>query len=173
MKTWQQILINSLWIGNIAGATTAVTAAACGYAENGNASEPLNAISHILYGEEASSLAVGSVKYTGTGLALNNAAQVSWALLYEALFGKAAAQGEVPQALAGGVVVAGIAYVTDYHLVPKRFTPGFEKCLSPRSLFIIYGVLALSLGLSGLWRGREGGQGLGSAPNVPTLNPNP
>ncbi len=47
-------------------------------------------------------------------------------------------------------MVAGIAYVTDYRLVPRRLTPGYEKRVSGRSLFVIYGVLALSLGAGAL-----------------------
>jgi hypothetical protein len=43
-----------------------------------------------------------------------------------------------------------VAYVVDYHVVPKRLTPGIESRLSCRSLLLVYVVLALSLGLGGL-----------------------
>jgi hypothetical protein len=41
-------------------------------------------------------------------------------------------------------VTAG-AYLTDYYLVPKRFTPGFEKRLSGKSLAAIFVALAAGL----------------------------
>jgi hypothetical protein len=44
-----------------------------------------------------------------------------------------------------GAVVSGLAYITDYYIVPKRLTPGFEKRLTPRSMVKMYTVLAISL----------------------------
>jgi hypothetical protein len=41
-------------------------------------------------------------------------------------------------------VTAG-AYVVDYHLVPKRLTPGFEERLSPGALALVYAALGVSL----------------------------
>jgi hypothetical protein len=46
--------------------------------------------------------------------------------------------------LDAAAVTAG-AYITDYYLVPKRFTPGFEKRVSGKSLFAIYVALAVGL----------------------------
>ncbi|CAI07401.1 hypothetical protein ebA2309 [Aromatoleum aromaticum EbN1] len=51
---------------------------------------------------------------------------------------------------ARGAAVAAGAYVTDYYLVPKRFTPGYEKRLSGQSLALIYGALALGLAAGAL-----------------------
>lgn len=113
---------------------------------------PLNAISHIAWGKAATARNDVSWKYTASGLALNLAATTSWATLYEFIFGRAADKGDVAKALVGGAVVSGLAYVTDYHIVPARLTPGFEKRLSGRSLFGIYTVLALGLALGSLWR---------------------
>jgi hypothetical protein len=38
-----------------------------------------------------------------------------------------------------------LAYLTDYYLVPRRFTPGFELSLSRRSFPWIYGALAVGM----------------------------
>jgi len=54
------------------------------------------------------------------------------------------------KAIAGGAIVSALAYVTDYHLVPKRLTPGFEKRLSNKSLFGIFATLALSLAVGSM-----------------------
>jgi hypothetical protein len=75
-----------------------------------------------------------------------------WASIYERHFGAAANRGRIGKAIAGSGAVAAAAYVTDYHVVPKRFTPGWETRPSPRSLVRVYGILALALPLRGLLR---------------------
>jgi len=62
--------------------------------------------------------------------------------------------GDIVGSLLSGAAVSAMAYVADYYLVPKRFTPGFEKRLSNRSLFAIYSTLALSLAAGHLMRRR-------------------
>jgi hypothetical protein len=54
------------------------------------------------------------------------------------------------RAVTAGVATSALAYVVDYHVVPDRFTPGFEKRLPDRSLGLIYTVLALGLAASEL-----------------------
>ena len=75
------------------------------------------------------------------------AAVTSWAALHECLFGEALDRGDVMGSLLGGISVSALAYVVDYYVVPDRFTPGFEKRLPSRALFVVYAALALSLGL--------------------------
>src|SRR5688572_15037046 len=154
MRSWSQFVADSLITGSLAAVATTVTAAACGRAENKNALAPINAISHIAWGDKAANQEQASWKYTATGLGLNTAAVGSWAVLYEALFGKAANRGEVGTSLVGGALVSAFAYFVDYYVVPKRLTPGFEMRLSGKSLFAIYATLAASLGLGGLLRRR-------------------
>jgi len=146
---------DALISGTIAGIATTLAAAACGTAERSGAVAPLNAVSHMAWGNRAARQKAVSLKYTGTGFVLNHAAAVLWATLYERWFGRAAESGDVKKALMGGAVVAGLAYLTDYHLAPERFTPGFEKRLSGRSLAAIFGALALSLPLRGLLQGTK------------------
>jgi hypothetical protein len=153
-KSWPKILRDAIYSGAVSSAATAATAAVCGQIEKRNAVAPINAISHIAWGEESFEQSAPSLKYTVTGLALNDSAHYSWAVLFEALFGEKAEQGNVPHALMGGAVVSAIAYLTDYHVVPKRFTPGFEAHLSSRSLLVVYIVLALSLAAGGLTKRR-------------------
>ncbi len=153
-RSWPEIMKDSVYVGALSGAASALVAAACGKVENHNAVAPINDISHIAWGDDAFNHAEPSLKYTLTGLALNDSAHFSWALLFEKFFGEAAEQGKVPQALLGGALVSGIAYLTDYHLVPPRLTPGFEKHLSSRALLLIYVVLALSLAVGGLTKRR-------------------
>jgi hypothetical protein len=142
-------LCASLLKGQVAGLATTGAVALCGQIEDGDAVSPVNAISHIAYGDEAYQERELSLKYTGTAIALNQSAIVSWALLHELFFGQARREGRVRTSLLGGGLVALIAYLVDYHAVPDRLKPGFERHLMPRSLFVIYLVLALALGLSG------------------------
>ena len=145
MKPLRDIIIGGLATGKLASAATSTTSAICGQMELGKPFAPLNAVSHIVHGEEAAFQDEASLKYTGTGAMLNDAACVSWAALHEQFFGSAAEKGKWPVVIAGGAAISAMAYVTDYYLVPKRMTPGFEKRLSQRSLFYIYASLALAL----------------------------
>ncbi|MGZ8242108.1 hypothetical protein [Methylomagnum sp.] len=153
MPTTHYESLDALISGTVAGLATALAETLCGQAERSKAAAPLNAVSHIAWGERAARREDLSLKYTGTGFLLNHAACVLWAGVYEHWFGQAAESGQVGKALAGGAAVAGLAYLTDYHVVPERLTPGFEKRLSGRSMAAVFGALALSLPLRGLIKG--------------------
>jgi hypothetical protein len=56
----------------------------------------------------------------------------------------------------GGAAIAGLAYITDYFVVPRRLTPGFEKRLSAPSMLGVYAVLAATLPLASLVQQRDG-----------------
>ena len=143
-------LRDSFWKSQIAGAATTGAVALCGQVEDGDAVSPVNAISHIVFGDKAYDERGLSLKYTGTAIALNQSAIFAWALLHQALFGRAQKRGDLKTSLLGGVWVSLVAYLVDYHLVPNRLKPGFEHHLMPRSLVFIYAVLALTLGAVGV-----------------------
>jgi hypothetical protein len=130
-------------------ATTAAVSL-CGQLEDGNSVAPLNAISHILWGDSAARQEHASAQHTLAGIALNTMATAGWGAVYEILFGGTARRGNLAGAMLGGAAVAGLAYVTDYYVVPERLTPGFEKRLSPRSMLAVYATLALTLPLASL-----------------------
>ncbi|MGV9012023.1 MAG: hypothetical protein ACOH13_05460 [Flavobacteriales bacterium] len=146
MGTWKNDTIRT---GAVAATATTAVAAVLGHLENGSAVAPINAVSHILWGDEATTEAVDA-RHTLAGMVLNAASVTAWAGLHEALLPRH--RPSMPRALASGMVTAAVAYVTDYHVVPKRFTPGFEKELSPKSLFGIYATLALALAVGSLCR---------------------
>jgi len=152
MKSWKSALRDGMVSGSAASLATTLAVGVCGLREIGNAVAPINAVSHIAWGESAAQADEFSAKHTLAGLAINAAACYSWAVLYEEFFGEPADGGDMKIAMLGGAAVAGAAYVIDYHIVPKRLTPGFEKRLGCKSLIAIYSVLALSLGLSSLAR---------------------
>jgi hypothetical protein len=154
-KSWRQTLGDAAVSGTISGAATAAAAAACGARDSGSAVAAINAVSHILWGSEASNVRVADAKHTASGLVLNEGAGILWAAVYERLFGNAAERGDVAKAFGGAGAVAALAYVVDYHVVPKRLTPGWEERVSGRSLALIYAALALSLPLRGLFQSRR------------------
>ena len=152
-------LSNTLEASVPASAATTAVVSLCGQAESGNPIAPLNAISHILWGDEAAAQDDASINYTAVGVALNTAAVASWAGIYEATFGPRARRGDATAGLVGGAVIAAAAYVTDDYIVPRRFTPGFEKRLSPASMLAVYTTLALSLPVASIVDGMQTGNG--------------
>lgn len=154
-EDWSHALRNATQSGAIAAGTVSAAVAWAGARDSGSAVAPVNATSHIVWGESAGAVESVDAKHTLLGMALNAGACVFWATFYEKWFGRAAERGDVGTAMLGGAVVATAAYVTDYHVVPKRLTPGWEARISPRSLAAAYVVLALSLPLRGLLRSRR------------------
>jgi len=146
-------IVKTLCTGATAGIATTLAVAASGERDQGEAIAPINAISHIVWGDEAATHDEISFKYTATGLALNAAAVMSWAAMHEFFFGKVSRES-LACAFAGGAVISSVAYVTDYHVVPPRLMPGFEKRVAPRSMLPIYASLAIGLGL-GSWLQRR------------------
>lgn len=130
--------------GAAATALTTATILCLGKERDASAWAPMNAVSHIAYGDEAALHTELSTAYTGLGTALNTAAMFSWAAVYAGVM-KALPKRDLPSAIAAGAAVSAAAYVVDYYVVPKRLTPGFEKRLDGRSLFWIYSSLAAGL----------------------------
>lgn len=135
-----RILINS-------AATSFATTAAVALLSKRDTGRPaaaVNAISHIVWGDEAAKHDDADLKHTAVGAWLNAGAMLSWAVIGELL--------PRPRSLLGaarnGVLLSGLAYVTDYYVVPRRLNPGFEQRLSKQSLFGTYVVLAGSYALS-------------------------
>lgn len=137
--------------GTIACAATLAVVSALGARRHGPVA-PINAISHVLWGDDAAQAARSDVRHTVPAVAINEGASIFWAALYERVFGRLAENGRIGCALLGGAGVAALAYLVDYHLVPRRLTPGWEYHLDGRSLAAAYGVLALSLPVRGLIR---------------------
>ena len=109
--------------------------------ETGHPGAAFNATSHIVWGERAANVDRLDLKHTLLGGLLNAGAMLSWASVHRLL----PRANTVRAKLAKGAFVSALAYVTDYYVVPKRLTPGFEKRLSGSALAVIYASLAGSV----------------------------
>ena len=142
--------------GTLAAAAVTLAASFAARRATGSAAAALNATSHFLWGERAARQDDYSLKYTATGFAANYGASVFWALFYELLAqGRRRSRG---RALRDGALVSAAAYVVDYHVVPKRLTPGFELRIPPGSLALVYAALALGLSARDLLPSRSAGR---------------
>src|SRR4051812_15755649 len=105
MKGFTELTRDVLATGTVAAAGTTVAVAACGQWENGDPIGPLDAVSHILWGEEAFAANEFDVKHTLAGVGLNAAAVMSWAVIHELLVGDEADRGNIIPCLIGGLAV--------------------------------------------------------------------
>ena len=151
----QRILARALVSGTLATAAVTVVASIASRRTTGRYPSAINATSHALWGDGAADHDDYSWKYTGTGIATNFVASVFWASFYEMLAARAK-QSSVIQGALRASAVAGAAYLTDYHLVSKRLTPGFELRLPAISLVPIYAALAAGLCVRDLLRQSAG-----------------
>jgi len=143
-------LSDALVSGTLAGIASAATATLAGHAAGQAPAAALNAVSHVLWGDRAGRQDALSGRYTLTGFVINQAASLFWATGYAALR-RRAPRGPAG-ALASAAAIAALAYLVDYHLVPRRLTPGYELRLQGPQLALIYGAIALSLPLHDLLR---------------------
>ena len=137
----RQILI----ISAVSSLAVTATAVVCGRVEGQSGWRPINAISHIAWGRKAAQKNLLTARYTGMGLLLNGVACGFWAWLYRHCRHSMQSPDSFLLSVGSGVAISALAYVTDYYVVPRRFTPGFELTLSYRSLPWLYGALAVGL----------------------------
>ena len=139
-------LTNTLLTAGFATAATTLAAVALG-ARRKRPAKIINATSHIAWGDrDARRAHRPDLKHTLTGFALNAAAMGAWAATQRVLFGKPATDS-LTRAAAVGAATSALAWLTDYKVVPKRFTPGFELHLDAKEMTLMYGVLAGALAL--------------------------
>jgi len=131
--------------GCLSGVTVAAAAAWRAHAEGQSGWKAINGISHILWGPQAAVQRRFTAKFTGSGLVLNAVACGFWGWLYGVIDQFTPAPHSYSQSAGRGIAVAALAYVTDYYVIPRRFTPGFELSLSRRSFPWLYGALAVGL----------------------------
>ncbi|MEI7578110.1 MAG: hypothetical protein WCK51_14565 [Armatimonadota bacterium] len=114
---------------------------------------PIQAISHIVFGERTYQNEKRNLLFLAVGFGLNGFAMIGWSGIAELCFRAfGTAPGNLPTAFVVAIGVTVMAYFVDFHVVPKRLTPGFEHILSTKSLLSVYTLLAVSLLLGSLGR---------------------
>src|SRR5690606_33818330 len=81
-------------------------------------------------------------RHTALGYAIHHASSVFCAT------GFGAGNEAVPpprKPIARSAAMATLAYVVDYHVVPRRLSPGFEHRIGPRGMLATYASFALGL----------------------------
>ena len=126
-------------------AASGATAALASRLLNGHAARPMNAIAHIYDGGHPPAHDGNGGRNTLLGAAIHTAASVWWAAFYELAL---ALQRPQRRWRTAGALSA-LAYVVDYHVVNKRFRPGFENYLPPGAMLAVYAALAAGYALSG------------------------
>lgn len=132
--------------GAVSGLLMSTVIAGASRVATGRSASGLNVISHMLWGRRVSRKAQWTLRHTGTGLVLNQLACLFWAGCYEAMLGDRRRFRPSRQAI-DAITISAVAYLVDYHLVPERFTPGFELKFSRRWFPVLYAGLAGSLWL--------------------------
>lgn len=135
-------LRNVLVTAAISTAVTSALALLVSKLQTGHAAAGLNATSHIAWGKSATRVNRPDLEHTVVGAVLNAGAMAAWAAVHEML-----PRARSPlAAVAKGALVSAGAYLTDYYVVPKRLTPGFEHRFSSLGMLAMYAALAGALG---------------------------
>ena len=136
----------ALVTGTIAALSSSLALILCGKGERGRGLATHNGPSQWIYGTRAGYRRSLTLRHTGTGTLIHLVSSWWWACVqYEAFPPRAVAKSYVRQAGEAGLI-ATAAYVVDYHFVPERLQPGFDKHVSTVSLAAIY--VAFGIGLA-------------------------
>ncbi|WP_250515441.1 hypothetical protein [Caballeronia sp. INDeC2] len=144
-----EAIIRAIGSGSVAGLASAAVASAGAMHKGRGPYAAINAVTHCLW-RDASWRERPSAKYTGLGAAIHMGSAVFWGVLFEALRERRYRRSGASGIASAAATTALVAYVVDYHVVPKRFTPGFEAHLSKRSLGMTYIALGAGFALGAL-----------------------
>jgi len=149
--TFTQLITRSITRGLKTGlalaATTNATIMLASDKENGSPWAAINAIAHIVDGDEKVQPIAYSQRESALGIVINGTAMAAWGVLYEGALLVTKTRSSPFTATLAAIA----AYVIDFKVVPKQYTPGIEKQLSQKSVLLSYLVLAATFSLSGRW----------------------
>lgn len=108
----------------------------------GSAASGTNAASQWIWYPQARFTHGPSWRHTATGYLIHHASSVFWACVYHATKPECATPAGRWACAAG---IAALAYYVDYHVVPRRLSPGFEHKIGRVGLWAVYGAFAVGL----------------------------
>ena len=142
-----QIVLRGLKTGLALAATTNAAIMLASDKENGSPWAALNSVAHIVDGDDKEQPMDYSQRESLLGVAVNGTAMSAWGVLYEGALAVTHTKSSPLTAILATVT----AYVIDYKIVPKRYTPGIENRLSQTSVLLAYAGMAVTFALSPLW----------------------
>ena len=142
----RSILSRALVSAALSSLTTLAVASALSRLSGRSAAEPMNAVGRHMAGRHASRHAGFALQSTLPGVLINLGGCLFWAGLMERWVGEHPLAG-ARDALGRGAIAASLAYLVDYHGIPRRLRPGYERKLSTAQLLLVYSSLAFSLPL--------------------------
>jgi hypothetical protein len=144
-----RLLLSAATTGTVANLAVTGTLGLLAQLEGQDPLQPINATSHWLYGPQVGRIKRVDLKHTAVGYVTNHAAAVFWAVPFTWWLARHPHRSSAEIA-AGAATTAAVAAAVDYGLVPHRLTPGWEHAISPRSVAIAFGALALGLAAGAL-----------------------
>ena len=151
--SFQAMFANVLTITAWTTVFTSIAVTVAAILEGKPAYAPMHSISHILFGEKVLLATKPDPTYIAVGFFTNLSAMVGWAIVAEIGFQVLKLSSkDIALSCLLAVAVTVLAYFVDYHLVPKRFTPGIEDVLSKSAIYAVYVFLAIGFAIGGLQR---------------------
>lgn len=145
MSTLAVLLHRALASGSVASLLSYAVVAWAARRDCGSAFAGINAPSHWLWGDRALRTRRPSVRHTAIGLVIHHLSSLFWASFFEsAMRGR---ERSVASAALPAAGIATLAYVVDFQAVPERLTPGFQRNMQPRHLYVVYAAFAVGLAL--------------------------
>lgn len=144
----RRVLQRAAVSGTVAAVISGMTVALLARRRTGHLASGPNATSHVLWGESAARCHQADLRHTAVGYAIHHGSAVFWAAGFEWLL----TTRRPPHPVVAAAATAATAYVVDYHLVPKRLTPGFELHLRRREMLGVYAAIASGLALAAMLR---------------------
>jgi hypothetical protein len=164
------LLQRALISGTVSSLATSLVASLVARRSGRSAAEPVNAVGSHLAGAHAMWRKDFSLKSTLPGMAINLGGCLFWAGVMERWV-QQRPLGGTADALRRGGIAAALAYTVDYHVLPRRLRPGYERKLSPAQLLAVYSVLSITFPLRA-WLSlppADGRAARGKQPNRPLV----
>lgn len=136
------LAVRALRSGALASLLSTLAVTAFSRARTGAPAAGTNAASQWFWYPHARHVRRLSPRYTLAGYAVHHASSLWWAGAFELL-----RPHRLPprKRAAGAAGVAALAYLVDYHVVPRRLSPGFEHRIGRRGMCAAYAAFALGL----------------------------
>jgi hypothetical protein len=151
MPANRSIALKRTWVsGSLAALFSSAVLAWMGRRERGSAADPVNAVSHWLWGDAAIGEQRVTLRHTAAGYLIHHGAALLWAWFHERLALRRPPRVSLHERLGRAVLVTTAAYVIDFRFTPRRLTPGFERRLSKPALWTVYAAFAAGLA-AGAW----------------------